>query len=57
MRILVVEDEWKVASFIVRALKENSYGVDMVETGEEALALSRQVRHDAMIFWMSSCQA
>jgi DNA-binding response OmpR family regulator len=49
MRILVVEDEWKVASFIVRALKENSYAVDMVETGETALVLSRHIRHDAMV--------
>jgi DNA-binding response OmpR family regulator len=49
MRILVVEDEWKVASFIVRALRENSYAVDMVETGEQALILSRQVRHGAMV--------
>jgi DNA-binding response OmpR family regulator len=49
MRILVVEDEWKVASFIVRALRENSYVVDMVETGEQALILSRQVRHGAMV--------
>ena len=38
-----------MASFIVRALKENSYAVDMVETGEQALILSRQVRHGAMV--------
>jgi two-component system copper resistance phosphate regulon response regulator CusR len=49
MRILVVEDEWKVASFIARASKENSFAVDMVETGEKALVLSRNVRHDAMV--------
>jgi len=29
MRILLVEDERKVASFIARALRENSYAVDM----------------------------
>jgi DNA-binding response OmpR family regulator len=38
---------WRV--FIVRALKGNSYAVDMVETGEKALVLSRHIRHDAMV--------
>jgi len=35
MRILLVEDERKVASFIARALRENSYAVDVAETGEK----------------------
>ena len=37
MRILLVEDERKVASFIARALRENSYAVDIAENGEKAL--------------------
>jgi DNA-binding response OmpR family regulator len=37
MRILVVEDERRVASFISRALRENAYAVDVVNTGELAL--------------------
>ena len=37
MRILVVEDERRVANFICRALRENSYDVDVAETGEKAL--------------------
>ena len=37
MRILVVEDERRVASFVCRALRENAYAVDLAETGEKAL--------------------
>jgi response regulator RpfG family c-di-GMP phosphodiesterase len=37
MRILIVEDERKVASFIARTLRENAYAVDVADTGEKAL--------------------
>jgi DNA-binding response OmpR family regulator len=37
MRILVVEDEEKVATFIRRGLEQSSYSVDVVGTGEEAV--------------------
>ena len=33
MRILLVEDQRKVASFVARALRENAYAVDVAETG------------------------
>jgi len=49
MRILLVEDEHKVASFIARALKENTYAVDVVETGEKALELGTDVNYDAIL--------
>src|SRR5438874_10336233 len=49
MRILLVEDEHKVASFIARALKENTYAVDVVETGEKALELGTDVHYDAIL--------
>src|SRR5256712_6009604 len=49
MRILLVEDEHKVASFIARALKENTYAVDVVETGEKALELETDVHYDAIL--------
>lgn len=39
MRILVVEDERKVASFTARALREDAYAVDVAETGEQALEM------------------
>ncbi|MCB9800246.1 MAG: response regulator transcription factor [Candidatus Omnitrophica bacterium] len=35
MRILLVEDEVKMASFIVRGLKEEGYAVDAAEDGEK----------------------
>jgi len=37
MRILLVEDERKVASFIARALRENTYAVDVAESGQKRL--------------------
>jgi len=37
MRILVIEDEKKLASFIERGLKEERYVVDMAYDGEEGL--------------------
>ena len=49
MRILLVEDERKVASFIARALRENSYAVDVAETGEKALEHATDVTYDAIL--------
>src|SRR6267143_1895839 len=49
MRILLVEDERKVASFIARALRENTYAVDVVETGEKALESGTDVAYDAIL--------
>src|SRR5262249_8577487 len=43
MRILIVEDERKVASFIKRGLQEEGYAADAVYDGEAAL-------HDALSF-------
>jgi DNA-binding response OmpR family regulator len=49
MRILLVEDERRVASFIARALRESTYAVDVAETGEKALQLSADVSYDAIL--------
>jgi DNA-binding response OmpR family regulator len=49
MRILLVEDERKVASFIARALRENTYAVDIAESGEKALDLGTDVLYDAIL--------
>lgn len=40
MRILVIEDEKKVASFVARALREQSHQVEIAETGERGLRLA-----------------
>ena len=49
MRILLVEDERKVASFIARALRENTYAVDIAESGEKAVELGADVSYDAIL--------
>ena len=49
MRILLVEDERKVASFVARALRENAYAVDVAESGEKALELARDFLYDAIL--------
>jgi DNA-binding response OmpR family regulator len=49
MRILLVEDERKVASFIARALRENTYAVDVAEWGQKALELGSGVPYDAIL--------
>ena len=49
MRILVVEDEAKVASFIRRALEEESYAVDACDDGAKGLDLARAGCYDLVI--------
>src|SRR5262245_43802466 len=49
MRILVVEDERRVASFISRALRENSYAVDVAESGERALEMVTSTPYDSVL--------
>jgi len=49
MRILVVEDEVKVGSFIRRALEEESYAVDLCADGPGGLELARDSNYDLII--------
>ncbi len=49
MRILLVEDERKVASFVARALREKAYAVDVAETGEEGLEMAFSAPYDAIL--------
>jgi DNA-binding response OmpR family regulator len=49
VRILLVEDEHKVASFVARALREQAYAVDVAESCERALALACQVCYDTIL--------
>ncbi|MGA2191828.1 MAG: response regulator transcription factor [Nitrospirota bacterium] len=49
MRILVVEDEPKVASFIAKGLQEESYAVDMAVDGIEGLAMLEMNVYDAVV--------
>jgi DNA-binding response OmpR family regulator len=49
MRILVVEDERKVASFVARALRESAYAVDVAETGEKGMELTAANAYDCIL--------
>lgn len=49
MRLLLVEDEKKVASFVGRSLRENQYVVDMAESGEKALEMVSQETYDLIL--------
>lgn len=49
MRLLVVEDEKKVASFIKQGLEEESYAVDVASDGEEGLGMALDRVHDLII--------
>ncbi|MBM3459016.1 MAG: response regulator transcription factor [Armatimonadetes bacterium] len=49
MRVLVVEDEERVAGFLQRGLSASGYEPDVATTGEQALRLLEQERYDAVI--------
>jgi len=49
MRILVVEDDQKVASFIERGLGQEGYAVDVLHDGREAAAQVAVVDYDAIV--------
>ena len=49
MRILVVEDDKAVASFVKRGLESEQYAVDVAGDGEEALALFEAASFDLII--------
>ena len=49
VRILVVEDDEKIASFVVKGLKQSGYAVDQCSDGERARALALTVAYDALV--------
>src|SRR5262245_14137072 len=49
MRILVVEDEKKLAGFIRRALKEDGHAVDLCHHGDEAALQALNEPYDAIV--------
>jgi DNA-binding response OmpR family regulator len=48
-RLLIVEDEIHIASFLIKGLSANGYEVDAVTTGSEALLRSRVSAFDLII--------
>jgi heavy metal response regulator len=53
MRLLVVEDEKKVASFIKQGLEEEGYAVDLALDGEKGLEMALDPVHDLIILDIS----
>ncbi len=49
MRILIVEDEKKVARFIQQGLEEEHYTVDVAYDGETGLQMAKSESHDLLI--------
>ncbi len=49
MRILLVEDDERIARFILKGLKENAYAVDPVSTGHDALFQAGVSDYDLII--------
>jgi len=49
MRILVVEDDKKIASFVVKGLKQSGFAVDHAAEGEQGLLLASTVSYDAAV--------
>jgi two-component system OmpR family response regulator len=49
MRILVVEDEVKMARLIRRGLREEGMSVDVTERGEDALWMAGSTEYDAIV--------
>jgi two-component system OmpR family response regulator len=49
MRILVIEDDPKIASFIVNGLKQSGFAVDHCSDGEEGLIRAQSISYDAAV--------
>jgi len=53
MKVLVVEDNKKLARFLQRALEEEGYIVDVIEDGSEAIVRSSTIEYDLILLdWM-----
>ena len=49
MRVLVVEDDRKVASFIQKGLEEEGYAVDVLNDGDDAGAQAQMIPYDCVV--------
>jgi two-component system OmpR family response regulator len=49
MRVLIVEDEVKLAGLLRRGLVEEAYAADVAKTGEDALWMARATEYDAIV--------
>ena len=49
MRVLVVEDDRKIASFVVNGLKQSGFAVDHCDEGDAGLTMARAIPYDAAV--------
>jgi DNA-binding response OmpR family regulator len=49
MRVLIVEDQPNLSSYVKRALEEQGYAVDLARTGQEALDWTEVVEYDLIV--------
>ena len=49
MRVLLVEDDARIAAFISKGLRENAYAVDVAGDGEEATYMAAISPYDLFI--------
>ena len=49
VRRLVVEDDTKIASFVVKGLKQEGYAVDHAPDGDTGLTLATTTSYDAAV--------
>ncbi len=49
MRVLIVEDERRMAAYIGRALVEEAFAVDLASDGQRGLDLARTYEYDAIV--------
>jgi two-component system OmpR family response regulator len=49
MRVLIVEDDQQIASFVTKGLKQAGFAVDHVSDGEEGLQMAELNPYDAMV--------
>jgi len=49
MRVLIVEDDVKIASFVVNGLKQEGYAVDHAADGDTGLTLAETTSYDAAV--------
>lgn len=49
MRVLIVEDELRMAALLKRGLEEDGYAVDVVNTGTDAVWQAKEFSYDAVV--------
>jgi two-component system OmpR family response regulator len=49
MRVLVVEDELKMASLLLRGFRNNGHAADVARTGEDAIWMAAGTHYDAIV--------